>query len=121
MKRLFFMVAAYLLVIAASVGYIAVTSAEETDPDKAALAAKGAELFKTRTCFTCHGEDGKTTILPQYPKIAGQNPEYALQQMKDIKDGTRTNGLSAAMKGIMHLVSDEEMKILADYVATMEP
>ena len=115
------MIAAYLVVIAVSIGYITITNAEETDPAKAELAAKGAELFKTKTCFTCHGADGKTTILPQYPKIAGQNPEYALQQMKDIKSGTRTNGLSAAMKGIMHLVNDEEMEILANYVATMEP
>ncbi len=121
MKRMVLKITACLLVIAVSVGYITVTSAEETDPANAELAAKGAELFKTRTCFTCHGADGKTPILPQYPKIAGQNPEYVLQQMKDIKDGTRANGLSAAMKGIMHLVSDEEMKILADYVATMEP
>lgn len=78
----------------------------------------GAELYKTKTCFTCHGEDGKTPILPQYPNIAGQTAEYALQQMLDIKTGTRVNGMSAAMKGVMHLVSDEEIKILAEYVAT---
>ena len=84
-------------------------------------ALDGAELYKTKTCFTCHGKDGKTPILPGYPKIAGQNAEYSLQQMKDIKSGARANGMSAAMKGIMHLVSDEEMKALADYMATMAP
>lgn len=84
----------------------------------AAENSAGAELYKTKTCFTCHGADGKTPILPQYPNIAGQTPEYALQQMQDIKNGTRINGMSAAMKGIMHLVSDEEMKLLAEYVST---
>ena len=59
--------------------------------------------------------------MPSYPKIAGQNAAYALQQMKDIKSGKRNNGLSAAMKGVMHLVSDDEMKALADYVATLAP
>lgn len=86
-----------------------------------AVAADGATLYKERTCFTCHGKDGKSPILPIYPKIAGQNPEYSLQQMKDIKSGARANGQSAAMKGIMHLVTDEEIKALAEYVATMAP
>ncbi len=78
----------------------------------------GAELYKTKTCFTCHGADGKTPILPIYPNIAGQTSEYALQQMQDITSGARANGMTAAMKGVMHLVSAEEMKILADYVST---
>ncbi|TNF99019.1 MAG: cytochrome c [Gammaproteobacteria bacterium] len=86
-----------------------------------AVAADGATLFKTKTCLTCHGKDGKTPIMPTYPKIAGQSAAYALQQMKDIKSGARNNGMSAAMKGVMHLVNDEEMKALADYLATMEP
>ncbi|NNF95806.1 MAG: cytochrome c [Halobacteria archaeon] len=86
-----------------------------------AMAADGATLYKTKTCTACHGKDGKTPIMPSYPKIAGQNAAYALQQMKDIKSGARSNGQSAAMKGVMHLVSDEEMKALADYVATLAP
>ena len=87
----------------------------------AAFALDGAELYKTKTCFTCHGKDGNTTIMPSYPKIAGQNEAYALQQMKDIKSGKRANGMSAAMKGIMHLVSDEEMEALAKYLSTLQP
>ena len=84
-----------------------------------AVAADGAELYKTKTCFTCHGADGNTPIMDAYPKIAGQNAAYSLQQMKDIKSGARANGMSAAMKGVMHLVNDDEMKALADYIATM--
>ena len=83
------------------------------------IAADGATLYKTKTCFTCHGQDGNTPIMDAYPKIAGQNAAYSLQQMKDIKSGARANGMSAAMKGVMHLVNDEEMKALADYIATM--
>ena len=87
----------------------------------AALSADGETLYKTKTCSTCHGKDGKSPILPSYPKIAGQNEAYTLQQMKDIKSGARANGMTAAMKGIMHLVTDEEMKALAKYIATMQP
>ena len=85
------------------------------------LAADGAALYKSKTCVACHGKDGKTPIMPTYPKIAGQNAAYALQQMKDIKSGARSNAQSAAMKGVMHLVTDEEMKALADYVAKLAP
>ena len=84
-----------------------------------AIALDGAELYKTKTCFSCHGQDAKTPILPTYPKIAGQNSEYAVQQMKDIKSGARANGMSAAMKGVMHLVNDEEIKAIADWLATL--
>jgi cytochrome c len=87
----------------------------------AVLSADGEKLFKTKTCSTCHGKDGKTPIMPMYPKIAGQNKEYTLQQMVDIKSGARSNGQSAAMKGVMHLVSEEELQALAEYIATMTP
>ena len=96
-------------------------SALMTVSSPVAFALDGAELYKTKTCVACHGKDGKTPIMPNYPKIAGQNPEYALQQMKDIKSGARANGMSADMKGIMHLVTDEEMDALAKYIATMAP
>jgi len=86
-----------------------------------AVAADGAALYKSKTCTACHGNDGKTPVMPTYPKIAGQNSAYTLQQMKDIKSGKRNNGMTAAMKGVMHLVSDDEMKALSDYIATMAP
>lgn len=84
-------------------------------------AADGAALYKSKTCVACHGKDAKTPLMPNYPKIAGQNAAYALQQMKDIKSGARSNGQSASMKGVMHLVTDEEMQVLADYVANLTP
>jgi len=80
----------------------------------------GPTLYVKKTCVACHGKDAKTPILPTYPKIAGQNAEYAYAQMNDIKSGARNNGQTAAMKGIMHLVSEEEMRTLADWVATLQ-
>ncbi len=103
------------LILATLAAMLLVTLSPET------LAADGAELYQTRTCFTCHGKDGKSPLLPEYPKVAGQNAAYSLQQMKDIKSGARDNSISAAMKGIMHLVSDEDMQLLAEYIETLEP
>jgi len=82
--------------------------------------ADGAKLFQEKTCWSCHGKDGKKTILPEYPKIAGQNAPYLERQMLDIKSGARANGNSAAMKAVMELVSEAEIKELAEYVSSMK-
>ncbi|HMW78007.1 MAG: cytochrome c [Betaproteobacteria bacterium] len=85
-----------------------------------ALAADGAALYKEKTCTACHGPDGKKTLMPDYPKIAGQNAKYIERQMLDIKSGARANGNSAAMKGVMEIVSEADIKALAAYVSTMK-
>lgn len=85
-----------------------------------AQAADGATLYKTKTCVACHGADGKAPVLPTYPKLNGQNEQYIVNQMKDIKSGARNNGQTAAMKGVMHLVSDEEMAAIAKWLAGVQ-
>lgn len=85
-----------------------------------AMAADGAKLFAEKTCTACHGKDGKKTLMPDYPKIAGQNKAYIEKQMKDIKSGARANGNSAAMKGVMEIVNDEEIKALAEFISQMK-
>ncbi len=80
----------------------------------------GAELYVKKTCVACHGKDAKSPILPIYPRLAGQVADYALNQMKDIKSGARSNGQTAAMKGVMHLVSEEEMKAIAQWLSTLQ-
>lgn len=85
-----------------------------------ALALDGAKLYQEKTCVACHGKDAKKTLQPNYPKLAGQNAAYAEAQMKDIKSGARNNGQTAAMKGVMHLVNDEEIKALAEYLSKLK-
>ncbi len=80
----------------------------------------GAKLYVMKTCVACHGPNGDKPLLPMYPKLAGQNAIYAEQQMKDIKSGARSNGQTAAMKGVMHLVDDEEIKVLAEYISGLK-
>ncbi len=104
----------------------AILAATLTGASMAAGAAEldGAALFKNPAkggCTACHGKDGKSTIMPSYPKIAGQNEAYILQQLKDIKSGARNNGMTAAMKGVMHMVTDEEMAAIAKYLSTLAP
>ncbi|MGB7501598.1 MAG: cytochrome c [Azonexus sp.] len=86
----------------------------------AVAAMDGAALYKDKTCNACHGPTGNKPLMPNYPKIAGQNAAYIEAQMKDIKSGARNNGQTAAMKGVMHLVNDEEIKALADYLSKLK-
>lgn len=86
-----------------------------------AFALDGAALYMEKTCIACHGKDAKKPLMATYPRLAGQNAGYAEQQMKDIKSGARNNGQTAAMKGVMHLVSDEEIKALAEYLSKIKP
>jgi cytochrome c len=84
----------------------------------------GGALYKNPAkggCVACHGKDAKSPILKQYPKLAGQNEAYILQQLKDIKSGARNNGMTAAMKGVMHMVNDAEMAAIAKYLSTLAP
>ena len=93
--------------------------AEQAAAESASM--DGAQLYMQRTCIACHGADAKTPILPEYPKLAGQNAAYAFQQMKDIKSGARSNANTAAMRGVMHLVNEAEMQVLAEYIAGLAP
>ena len=83
--------------------------------------ADGAQLYVEKTCTACHGKDAKTSLLPEYPKIAGQNAKYIERQMLDIKSGARANGNAAAMQGIMVIVSEADIKELADYLSKLQP
>jgi cytochrome c len=82
--------------------------------------ADGKALYLEKTCIACHGKDAKKPLTPEYPKLAGQNAKYAENQMLDIKSGKRANGNAAAMKGVMHLVSDEEIKEIAKYLSEIK-
>lgn len=102
------------------ISLIAVLAGLTFGAGNALAAADGAKLYQEKTCVACHGKDAKKPLTPAYPKLAGQNAAYAEQQMKDIKSGARNNGQTAAMKGVMHLVNDEEIKALSEYLSKLK-
>jgi cytochrome c len=81
------------------------------------MAADGSALYVSKGCIACHGQNGAAPILPIYPSLAGQNADYMLQQLKDIKSGARSNGQTASMKPIVASVSEDEMKAIADWLS----
>mgnify|MGYP005644241435 CR=1 FL=1 len=76
-------------------------------------AAAGAG--KIAVCVACHGQDGNMTVLPDVPKIGGQNEKYLLKQMQDIKSGVRTAPL---MTGMLNALDDQDLTDVAAYYAT---
>jgi cytochrome c len=79
--------------------------------------AQGKELFTAKGCVACHGVGGKAPILPAYPKLAGQNADYLVAQMKAFKTQERKNGQAALMWGMAAALSDKEMKDIATYLS----
>jgi cytochrome c len=107
-----------LIAAAAGLGLSGPAAAETAPAPGAPL--PGEALYRERTCIACHGADAKTPILPDYPKLAGQNAAYLLRQAQDIKSGARSNGNTAAMKGVMHLVNDDELRAISEWLASLE-
>lgn len=82
--------------------------------------SRGMQLFSGRFCAGCHGPAGKTPVSSSYPKLAGQNRDYLIQQFKHIKNGIRNSGAAATMSALVQSVSDEEIAAIADYLANQK-
>lgn len=78
---------------------------------------KGGELFKSKTCFTCHGADGNSPIAPIYPKLGGKEATYLAKRMLDIKSGAYATALTPQMKPFIDQVSEQEIKDIAQWLA----
>jgi cytochrome c553 len=77
-------------------------------------AAAGQE--KAAVCAACHGPDGNST-MPQYPKLAGQTARYLYLQLKDFKEGRRSDPQMSPMAANL---SKEDMLALAEYFAAQK-
>jgi cytochrome c553 len=78
----------------------------EGDPSK-------AEPIVGKVCVACHGADGNS-LVPLFPKLAGQVPEYILKQLTDFKKKKRT---ADAMNPVVADLSEEDMANLALFFA----
>ena len=67
-------------------------------------------------CSGCHGATG-AGMPTEFPRLAGQHPEYIEAQMKAWRDGTRANDPGKMMQTIAAKMSDTQIKAVADYIA----
>ncbi|EDN66775.1 cytochrome c554 [Beggiatoa sp. PS] len=79
---------------------------------------KGAQLFKAKACNTCHGNDAKQPIAPRYPKLAGQDETYLVNQMMAIRDKKRMNNLSGTMRPFTMGLTDKNLADLAAWISS---
>ena len=79
-----------------------------------AVGDAGAGQGKAAVCAACHGVDGNS-VVPNWPKIAGQHAPYLQRQIELIKSGSRP---VPEMAGIVMNLSDQDMADLAAYFSS---
>jgi cytochrome c553 len=108
------------VLVALIAGAAGVASAEDARiralrNDQAALrAAVEAGRKASFFCVNCHGDNGVSRML-DVPNLAGQNPDYVLEQTRKFGNGTRKDEF---MQGLIKLLSEEQKLQIAVFYAT---
>jgi cytochrome c553 len=79
-----------------------------------ALGDAAAGQGKSAICAACHGADGNS-VVPNWPKLAGQHADYLQRQFDLIKAGSRP---VPEMAGIVIGISDQDMADIAAYFSS---
>ncbi|AAZ96082.1 cytochrome c-type protein [Thiobacillus denitrificans ATCC 25259] len=82
------------------------------------LAIDGAWDRNVPPCFKCHAVDGGG-VPPNFPPIAGQHASYTVSQLQAWKSGARSNDPQKLMKTVAQNLSDEDIRAVAAYLATL--
>lgn len=99
-----------LLIAAVVIGLSAISTV--------ALAADAdAGKAKYAVCAGCHGATGAGNEALKYPKLAGLETAYFVEQMNAFKSGKRDN---ATMKAMVAGLSDADIANIAAYTATFK-
>ena len=78
------------------------------------LAASGdpeAGFKKSTPCQACHGPKG-ISVSPEFPNLAGQNPDYIVASLHHYKNGKRKNPI---MVGQAANLTERDIEDLAAY------
>ncbi|MBT3519843.1 MAG: c-type cytochrome [Gammaproteobacteria bacterium] len=73
-------------------------------------------IEEANSCVGCHGADGNS-MIPTFPKIAGQYQDYLYHALKAYKNGERNN---AIMNGISSTLNEKQMKKLSKYFSSQK-
>jgi cytochrome c553 len=100
------------LLLVAALGAVALPSLAQMD-----AAERAAARDKAQVCAACHGPDGNSQN-PDYPILAGQSWRYIYIELKDFKEGRRSDPQMSPMAANL---SPEEMIALGNYFAAQKP
>ena len=88
----------------------------------AASADKGKALVEKANCASCHGAGLNAPILPAYPKLAGQYPDYLYYALRAYQVGG-TNAQfgrnNAVMSSQVQSLSDADLQDMAAYISKL--
>ena len=104
-----------VLSVLAAPACAAATPAAQAAPDAVAL---GREKYVQ--CAACHGADGRSTVIAQYPKIGGQSAAYVVIALKAYRDGRRLGTFAAVMSEVARPLTDADIANLAAYVESLD-
>lgn len=90
---------------------------EEYIAPGAALYRGGDAERKITACIACHGPRGNGMSQAGFPDISGQHVDYTISQLKMFRSGDRHNDLNGMMRDIAAKLTDEDITILANYLA----
>lgn len=80
------------------------------------LAAQGKKLAADLKCASCHQKSYRGD--KEVPRLSRQKRVYLVKQMKDYRDGKRTNDNGVKMPEVKNL-SDDQIEALSHYFAGM--
>jgi cytochrome c553 len=72
---------------------------------------------KAQVCAACHGPEGNSQN-PDYPILAGQSWRYIYIELKDFKEGRRSDPQMSPMAAAL---SQDDMVTLGNYFAAQKP
>jgi len=81
-----------------------------------AVVAQGKQLAEQLQCASCHQPGYKG--LNEFPRLARQKQAYLVKQMKDFRDGARTND-NGIMAATAKNLTDEQIEALAQYFSSL--
>jgi cytochrome c553 len=88
-----------------------------------ALVKRGQQIYRggimakgVAACTSCHGPNG-AGIPAQFPRVAGQFPEYIAAQLQGFRAGERANDPNSMMRTVAAGLSDAEIKAVSEYIA----
>lgn len=87
-----------------------------------AASAQVTALLNKANCASCHGANYSIPIDPSYPKLAGQHADYLFVALKAYKNNANqvVGRNNAIMSGMAKQYTNAELKLMANYLASME-
>jgi len=94
-------------------------STTPTEPPAPPAPTKPSDLIpaQVQSCVGCHGDKGQS-LLPMFPKLSLQTPEYLTTQLQAFRSKTRASAdAQSFMWSVSETLTDEDISVIAAYFA----